>query len=142
MFGLGQGMESGAERTGRVAVGEDKFAVPALEQVGGDNGFEEQRHQAAIVASRAVPRHHLVRVGHVRIVVFPTVHLSVPAAREHELQPEAVGAVLIEERLVRHEMPHQRPFRWKVRAVVQTSESQRPLLKQGLGFAGPGSQRV
>lgn len=127
--------------TGWIAVGKDKPAILPLEQVGGDNGLEEQRHQAAIIPFRAVSNHDPIGKGNMRLVLAATIELPVPAAWKHDLQANAIWTVLIQVRLVRHVMARQRGL-WPVLCVIQAVEAQPSLLPMILRFIGPGSQRI
>lgn len=127
--------------TGWIAIGKDKLAILPLELIGGNNGLEEQRHQAAIIPFRAVSHHDPVGEGNMRLVLAATVEFSIPTAWEHDFQANAIRTILIQVRLLRHEMPRQRGLRLVLR-VIQAVEAQGPLLPKILRFAGPGPQWI
>ena len=93
--------------TGWIAIGKDKLAILPLELIGGDNSFEEQRHQAAIIPLRAVSYHDPIGVGNMCLVLAAAVKFTIQKAWEHELQANAIRTVLIQIRLLRHEVTRQ-----------------------------------
>lgn len=127
--------------TSWIAVGKDKLAILPLELIGGNNGLEEQRHQATIIPFRAVTNHDPIGEGNMCLELAAAVKFSIPAAWEHELQANTIRTVLIQVRLLRHEMTRQRGL-WPVLCVIQAVEAQRPLLPKILRVIDPGSQRI
>jgi hypothetical protein len=97
------------------------------------DSLEKQRDQALRVVRSTIAGHNLGRVSDVRLVI-KRISGSVPAAREHQFESNAVSAVSVKVSLVEQEVAKKRAFRGC--GVIKTVKSEGSLSKKRLSVVG------
>ena len=113
--------------TSRITIGHHKHAISSSKGIGAPDRLVKKTRETNRVSFGAVAVHDKIGVGNVILVVVALDIVTIPARGEHDLQAKTVGAVAVEIFFVGHVVAVQSPLR--LFAVVETVESQRPLLE-------------
>lgn len=118
-------------RTSRITIGKDELSSLPGKRVGIPDGLIKERNETSLEALGAVTSHDLAGIRNMALHILAGLVLAVPAAREHELETDAIFAVGIKIGLVWHEVTVKGTL--SSLRVIEAVESKGGLTEESLG---------